>query len=66
MLSFARPQAKTLTVKLRLLQRKTSVSGISLTLYDESTICPIQISQYCERLNKVVGATLLNTDYPVL
>ena len=31
--SFARPKVKTLIVKFRLLSRKTSVSGISLTFF---------------------------------
>ena len=32
-LSFANPQVKTMIAKLRLLPRKTSISGISLTCY---------------------------------
>ena len=42
--SFARPQVKTLIVKFRLLSRKTSISGISLTFFIidnvSNTDCP--------------------------
>ena len=27
---------------------------------------PIKIAQYCNKLSKVVGVTLFNTDYPIL
>ena len=64
--SFAIPQVKALIVKFRLLPRKTSISGISLTFFYYLTMFPIQIAQYVGNLNKGVGATIFNTDYPIL
>ena len=46
--SFTRSQAKTLTVKFRLIPRKTLISGILLTFFYWLTMFPIQIAQYCE------------------
>ena len=53
--SFARSQGKTLFVKFRLLPRKTSMSGISLTFFIIDNVSNI----YCGNLNKVVGLPTL-------
>ena len=60
---FARPQVKTLIVKFKLLPGK----GVSLNFFLWFLVpFLIQITQYCGNLSKVVGATLSNTDYPIL
>ena len=52
---FARSQGKTLFVKFRLLPRKTSMSGISLTFFIIDNVSNI----YCGNLSKVVGLPTL-------
>ena len=56
------PQVKTL-VKFRSPPRKTSISW---SFFINWQMFPIKIAQYCGNLNKVVGATLFNKDYPIL